>query len=157
MIVAERGKRDNKGSCVHLYAPRNLYQYLKKATWTAGLKGLSMWLKGSFLASLSCVIKKLSHSCVEGAGSCEKLIFAFGCLCWANTLLTFLCKLWLKIISSSNKLCWCIFAQPTPTLQHLHPSCHSPRTKRLLLHLLSSFTANFIQLDSLFYICICVK
>lgn len=86
----------------------------------------------------------------------KRKIFAFGCLFWANTLLTFLCTLWLKTISSSNKLCWCIFAQPTPTL-HLHPSCHSARTKHLLLHLLSSFTANLIQLDSLFYICICVK
>lgn len=61
-------------------------------------------------------------------GAVKKLIFALSFLCWANKLLTFCVNCGLK---QAVLVC---FAQPTPTLQHPHPSCHSPRAKCLQLH-----------------------
>lgn len=90
-------------------------------------------------------------------GAVKTLIFAFGCLCWAKTLFTFRVNCGIKIISPQNKQCWCILLKPLLLYNICPLPVILPEQKRLLFHWLSSFTANFILLDSLFYICICVK
>lgn len=94
---------------VFSYALRHFANYLKRSNLNCYYKRL--WHAANRLIPEHPGPLRCRNVCGRG-GSCTNLIFAFGYLCWANTLFTSCVNRGLKIISSSNKLCCCVLLNP---------------------------------------------